>query len=446
MKNNSLERSINNKVLIVLLSSIMIIIPFMHYLCVMLSLHIGYISNSIYIVSAITFIYLIYRSVKNVKNIVFSKYEILFGLIILFEVISVIFSSNKYYSLYGNPYRCEGLFMLICYYIFFYAARSFDEVDRYKFKNTVVNIFLGVLFIHCIYALSQQFHFLSNVYDYYFYAVSGVAGNPNFMSTLTVMGFALSFGYGIFEKKNKLKIIYFSLSFVYIFTLALTKTFSGFLSAVCILLICFVFSIKKGYLNKNVIRKFAVPALIILILTFLLINRYSNNSILNDIKYNFQQICRILSDENTDMYFSSGRITLWKNSFSLFLKNPITGVGIDNLMDPYYENFGLLFDQFADKCHNELLQILVTMGIFTFVCYIMLYFFLLKDIITKLKNNDNLQLNFSLLLCFLGYIIQAQINISVIDVAPYFWIMCGLMSNDLFTNKLHNNIVKKQKQ
>ena len=79
----------------------------------------------------------------------------------------------------------------------------------------------------------------------------------------------------------------------------------------------------------------------------------------------------------------------------------------------------------VDKAHDEYLQILVTMGIFSLISYICMHFLIIKEgIKNTLKQHE-----IYYLLPVIGYIVQAQFNISVIEVAPIFYIALGLLIN-----------------
>ena len=89
---------------------------------------------------------------------------------------------------------------------------------------------------------------------------------------------------------------------------------------------------------------------------------------------------------------------------------------------------------YLDKAHNELIHILITMGLPVLLCYIALYIFVLRDLFRKIKKGTNKTVDITLLLLITGYFVQAMFNISVLDVAPYFWIMLGLAAKPLVRN------------
>lgn len=427
METGKIIRKASQWAAFLVLSGCMAAIPGIHYLCLKNDLHTGYIAQTIYgfalAGAAVLAATLFFRR----KEIRFTRYEILFGLLLVFAALSVTFSGNPYQSVHGSSARCEGLFMLHSYYLFFYLARLVEDP---RLRRGVVYVFLGVQTVHCLYGLNQQYHFIQGGFDYYFYAISGLAGNPNFMGTLTVMASALALGLLIYSGKVRDKAICLVLLGVFLATLLLTKTLSavvGFWGMVLVGL---------GYLNRKRWKWFlAILAggAVLFGGLLLLTNGTGNNFLSSDLAELAGQLPTLAAEGLTDPAIGSGRLYLWNNCFQLFLRHPLTGVGIDNLQVPYYENFGLLLGQYADKCHNELLQVLVTMGIGAFGCYLAFYGFLFRDLGKRLGEEKSVPpLEAALLLCLTGYLIQGCFNISVIDVAPYFWMLCGLMAEPLF--------------
>ena len=112
---------------------------------------------------------------------------------------------------------------------------------------------------------------------------------------------------------------------------------------------------------------------------------------------------------------------MWKNSLPLIGEYWLTGCGLDNFGEAYPQTGKVYFD----KAHNGYIQIGVTNGIiplivYMFVCLIVF----LKGF--KLKENYSC----SLFMAFVSYCILIFANISAIDVAPYFFIILGLLLSD----------------
>ena len=86
---------------------------------------------------------------------------------------------------------------------------------------------------------------------------------------------------------------------------------------------------------------------------------------------------------------------------------------------------------FFDKVHNEYLQILITEGIFALISYLLLFGWVtIKGTINNYKNKE-----IYLILPVIGYLTQAFFNISVIEVAPFFYISLGLLVDRGISNE-----------
>ena len=132
-----------------------------------------------------------------------------------------------------------------------------------------------------------------------------------------------------------------------------------------------------------------------------------------------------ISKGNFDDNFGTDRMFGWKETIKIIPNYWLTGVGIDNFYyafngKPLTINNGIFG---YDKVHNEYLQVFITQGVLSFITYILLFANIVFVGIKESYKNDKLYL----LLPVGGYMIQAFFNISVIDVAPLFYIGLGLL-------------------
>jgi len=175
---------------------------------------------------------------------------------------------------------------------------------------------------------------------------------------------------------------------------------------------------------KKIIK--IIKILVILLLTFgstYLSLKYIQNNKFNKTLYAAADIITELSTTSpkTIKEVSNGRLVVWEKSIPLVKKYWLTGCGLDNFKDAYPNEGYLKYD----KAHNVYLQIAVTNGIPAIIIFLILLFVaFLKGI--KLKN----KFLTPIYIAFIGYSIQAFFNISVIDVAPYFYIILGLIFSD----------------
>ncbi|MBQ8603334.1 MAG: O-antigen ligase family protein [Oscillospiraceae bacterium] len=409
------------------LAYIMFKIPQTHYICIVNNLYYSQIAKVIYIctiygIVAVVFALCIFR-----KSIKLSEYELLFSVLIILLLLCCHNALSNHKAIYGEPGRNEGLLMLLCYYTVFYTARLLTDE---KIRTALINIFLAITAAHALYGLGQFFELdRPFIYDAYHYAVSGVAGNPNFMGSLMVMACGACLGMLIYTKNLLWKIIYGALMPVFMATLIFTKTMSAYVGLSAIILTLFLIYVRKIYGTKG--RKAAAAFVGIAVVSGLVllytVDRLAYGIVTAEITGIINQMKNGVNIET----FASGRFLIWSNIFKMLPEYLLFGVGIDGLKRPYSDRFGLFKGAFLDKAHNELIHVLITMGLPVLICYIVLYTFTAKDLSGKIKGNSNKPVNMALFLAITGYLTQAMFNISVIDVAPYFWILLGLAAKPM---------------
>ena len=131
-------------------------------------------------------------------------------------------------------------------------------------------------------------------------------------------------------------------------------------------------------------------------------------------------------------YGGSGRLKIWEITGLVIQDHPFLGTGPENLktvihaehkkeINAYYRVKGTS----VDKAHNEFLHIAAVTGIPSLIIYITI---LSLIFIQNGKYIVQSNLKTLLLLTILAYLIQAFFNISVIAVAPIFWITLGLFA------------------
>ena len=354
---------------------------------------------------------------KYIKN----KIDIFLILIIIFACISTIFAYKPEKALFGTFARYEGLFV-ICYYITILFISSFLKKED---KRKIIYFILLITLIECVYGIFQKLN-LFNIKTLIHKGdrwATGFTKNPNFLGTLILIG--LSYSIGLFIKPNKLfkNILFLIIIYILFIGLFLTNTLS------CIVGLFFVMLILLIYIIKNKIFKKYIILCLTLLFTLIFVHLLGMTTIVSDIVKTKSETTNIVNgDLNND--YGSGRMEVWKKTIKVVPKYLLHGVGIDcfsNVLDgkPIWRIKNDGYKVYYDKAHNEYLQILVTMGIFSLMSYLCLHFLIVKDGIKNTFKNTEIYL----LLPVIGYIVQAQFNISVIEVAPIFYISLGLLVN-----------------
>jgi len=112
----------------------------------------------------------------------------------------------------------------------------------------------------------------------------------------------------------------------------------------------------------------------------------------------------------------SNRMFIWKAAIRMIPDNWAFGVGPDNVMIPTTPGYS------EDKAFNHFLDIVISVGVFALIFYIIFLVYCFKD-----RRKDWIGTT----LCFMSvsYLLQGQFNIDVIMNLPLFWITLGLMQS-----------------
>ena len=312
----------------------------------------------------------------------------------------------------------------------FYLS-SYIEGDNYK--KIIIYSILGIGAIQCVYAILQIYDVkhiyrmvhtratkemtstgLRNIKEIW---ATGFITNPNFFGSYMVLCVAYSLGLYLNEKNIRKKIVFIFFSALFIVGVLISNTTSCALATVIALIGLIVHCIR----NKN--YKEIITIIVVAISMTVLVSSLGKTSLIGDSKIAGQEGAEIVKG-NSQTTFGNNRFYIWKNVFKIVPDNIINGVGIDNF---YYAFDGKALvtehgDVFYDKVHNEYLQILIAEGLPCLLAYLAFIFFIcLRGFKDYLKTNKVF-----LLLPILAYLIQAFFNISVIEVAPFFYIGLGL--------------------
>lgn len=373
-----------------------------------------YIMLLLFNVLVLLIIYII-KKVKN-KSYKLKINDLFLLLVIVFSLISVIFAVNRKVALYGIGGRYEGLYSIL-YYLSLYMLSTYIEK---KHKRIIVYCIVICGTIELLYSIFQITNICNVITQYHHNKprATGFVSNPNFFGTLMLINLSYSLGLFIDEKKYALKILFGFLIFIFMIGLLISNTMSVFVGLIIVFIYISIYIIKEKQYTKLVIIS------LILLTSTLLTVKTGKTGLIKDIKQTKNQTVEIAKG-NVDETYGSNRIYIWKNTLKVVPNHILTGVGIDN----FYYAFGkkpLMMKGWSfDKAHNEYLQILTCEGIFGLISYLLFYgWIVIKGIKNNYKNKE-----IYLILPAIGYLVQAFFNISVIEVAPFFYISLGLLVN-----------------
>lgn len=442
------------QIVYILMMIVVIGIPAMKFLSYLLFLpgiiDDSYIVNQVYVLWAVMpllVITYIYGIKKGKYKINYS--DILIYILIIFAFISTIWAVKPETALWGEYKRNEGLLSLLSYYFIFLNVKN---LKKKEYLNNFIKVFTIIGIVQVIYSIIQVYTQIPIVKRYSLpYLAMGLCGNPNFLGSYMVMLSLIFFVLYLINNKR----LYFILCIVFFIGLCLagsTGPFLGFILAILFFIIFFKRRLKLKHIGLF---------LLVIITTFFIIDG-TVNYVQEDIFGNEVNRAYNVKDELTDTFntlfkhytkkeetekekldyveLGNGRIEIWKKLLPLIPSYLPIGAGLDNVKYIYPQSYGIIYD----KAHNVYLQMILTNGIYATIAYLLLC---LAIFIKGFKVKSPLMASFYI--AFIGYSVQAFANISVIDVAPYFFIVLGFLygSKDIdinfkFIDKLEKKLIK----
>lgn len=436
--------NLNEKIVFFCLIALMVLIPSTHYIILATQNYPNLIASSIYVVTLITSGSFLLARVQGGIKFNNKKYQIIIGVLMLLGLLSTLMSLDRNTSIFGFGSRYEGILMLLAYYMIFLCSSSLSD---HKKKKQLIHVFLSVNLIHSLYGICQYFNlFEGMVINKWAGSISGVAGNPNFMGSLLVLSIGLCGGLFYFSKSIKSRFVYLGMCIVLLATMLLTNTMSALLGLAAIIIFFMLILVKTfNEYKENRKEKFNSFQLLIIaaifgIISLVVLNFSTQGKLLDKLFVSIQDFTGIVSGGEISEEAATGRFVVWGNAIQLVPQYWMFGSGPDTFAYAYHETFGTTLGQYFDKAHNEYIQTIITQGIPVLLMMFCLYGNIIWDTFSKITRMVKTKLNIEydglyigLLLAVVGYMIQAIFNISVIDVAPYFWMCLGLLAG------WHNN-------
>lgn len=342
----------------------------------------------------------------------FKSTDIIIYILIITAFISTYVAVDTHKSIIGEYHREEGLLSIISYYLLFLNVKN---IDKEKYKKGIIIAFIAVGVLQSIYAILQvytQFEFIRH--SSIPYMAMGLNGNPNFFGSYMVM-LSLLTSLLYLTKKEKKYLFLAILFFGSICLASSTGPFLGFVIALIFLLIVFYKQMKLKEILILLLSLMAIYFMVDKSVRFVQENQFKQTI---DTSYNITSELSQTLVNYKNGNIGNGRLQLWSSCIPIVEKYWLLGAGLDNFALVMPRTGYLIFD----KAHNVYLQMLITNGIFALTTYCILCLIIF---IKGFKFKEPISI--ALFGAFVGYSIQAFSNISVIDVAPLFFIVLGLL-------------------
>ncbi len=356
----------------------------------------------------------------------------LLGLVIV-GLCSVAVSEDWVMALYGQRGR-EGWFTLVSYYMIFFATTLLRD-DKYC--RLLMQLFLIFGSIVAVLGFIQ----FAGIYEFgpYFPGMAiAPMHNPNFYGAFAVLftGVAIG-GFFVYEKDRKTTHLFGKQNrwiwYGFVLLGYSACIFAGsslvYVGLIMMLLLYLVLEIvtKRRRLLSFVAL---LGGLVLLVFVYDMMQGGNVTREITSVGSQIQAEGSVFGDS-----VGTRRVLIWKQTLSLLPKYFWFGCGIEQLGIVPKTSLGVGAIVAFDKAHNEYLNLWVTEGIFAIVLYLVFLFALFLSGVTGIvkkekmcfENESRKIMSKIALFAFFGYIAQAFFNISVIQVAPYFWMICGLL-------------------
>lgn len=379
----------------------------------------------LYIVGSLLFLLGVIYLIKTYKrNKGFDlRTETKVALLFLFTIFIAMFISRyRNIAFWGNPDRKEGFVIYVIYILLFIMASNFFKIN-YK----IVKFIFIVPCIISLYGVVQYFgidHFQKFLWDMIYMPgqAIGTIGNANFFATYISIFLFISTALYVLKKE----IIYLVYTIILFSGLIASQTRGCWLAYIVYLIVLLILTFKR----KNGIKKLAILC-IVFVVAFCSLSYFKGDNVVEK-----ASISNITNSKGT----VSQRFEIYKLSLKLFKDSPIIGNGPDtlrwSLLTSYFKEnveFTNEHNTFIDKCHNEILEYAVNDGVITAILYLVLIGMICIGLIKNIKRDVNI----IMLLAVIGYFVQSQSNISVIQVAPIFWIILGFAVKVKYIDEEH---------
>lgn len=307
--------------------------------------------------------------------------------------------------------RFEGFVTLFFYAVIFVAARNHLVINRKNllFYLSIQGLVAGYS-IFQFYGIDPLVHYLNFRSGCY-----STIGNQNFFGSYVVTLLTLSSGLYIMDRKPQtlfLCVLFFG-------GLLACNTRGCWLAFLAVIILSLFLLSKKKYITPF------ITLLVVFTLVALTMNFTRGNHLMGRAKSIQQQI-------SMEEEAGSGRVQIWKMTIQSIGQNPILGTGPENLKEHFIrtDNEGFLAykkrtGKTVDKAHSEILHITAVSGIpaaLIFLFFLGIIFWKNLRIIFKINSSTLLAT------AVLVYLLQALFNISIISVAPLFWVLLGVFS------------------
>lgn len=341
------------------------------------------------------------------------------------QLISTVFSRHLSASFWGNYWRGFGLFTYV--HLFVFAGIVFVSLKR----EALLRYFAAAAWsggLVSLYGLMQSagYDFLiwEEAIDGFQPRVSSALGQPNYLASYLLLVVPATIFLAMSQAKFYLRALYSAILVMEVWAIAITYSRSAWigLALVSVLAVC-------SWLYCRQRKLFLVLVVAGSLLLSLGVYSIVHNPVTLSPDAGLTVAYRLRSVFNLDL--NSLRFFYYRAAVGLIKEAPLFGHGLDTQAFSfyrYYEPTYAIYDsvnQYTDRSHNEILDVLFTTGFAGLTVWLVIFYFLWREIRRYFKQGSEWQQD-KLLVGLLGLglialIVSLQFGFFTIVSAVYFW-------------------------
>ena len=367
--------------------------------------------------------------------------DIFYFTLLAFMLISMFCSVNFGVFAGGQRFYMEHPLHFLCYYGLFYAGTMIEDSGLRKkliFSYMIIAIIEGI--VAFLQTRGIEISYCLYVYDMPSYnAAYGTVQNTNFYGTLSCVLTAASSGFFIFSSKlTKSKILKWAslaVSLLIFYTMIASGARLAWvgMTAMILMYVASLIIMRKGNIDKDSLRQITIDFLTLIIgyVAVIIVTIICDSYISDRIEATVEDTTAVVEEEDIGS-FGTGRGDIWRAALSSVPRHWATGIGLDNLIQAFKEQPGWQPGDYVQaKGHSEYIHTLATQGVFAIINYVALLIYAgVNAVKTIFGEKDDVKRSLYWLIfgIFTAYSAQALFSSSVMNVAPYFWIVIGLLT------------------
>lgn len=348
---------------------------------------------------------------------------------ILLVGLSTLHSSHP--SWIGNLTEHQGILIFIAYGLLFLLASRINSPEK---QQLFCEIFVMGAFFAAVYGIMQYYGagFLpQDVHFNFGRRAFSFFDNPDYFGSYLVLAIPVNFAlYLSAQQKVKMGIYFFILCTLFLALLE-SETRSAWIGTAAAIILMLVWTVSN---RREQMRKW-IALIVVFSTIFWVSNMISHQSNIHRAMTISHDVHQIIANENAGAAGAS-RWYIWQSSLPLIAEHFWLGSGpntfqfvfhpADQQLNRKYLGNSTIYDE-----NNNYMQIALTMGVPALIIYLLFMLGILRDGFCEVRETNGRRqlLLYGLMAAIVGYLIQAYFNISVVSVAPFFWLFLGLVSS-----------------